>query len=74
MLGRPAKGKVEGLVGYARRNFMVPIPRVKSWDELNAHLDADCRKRRKRRLRGYSCRTPFFEDPVHLREKLCKFL
>jgi len=29
--GRPAKGndkgKVEGLVGYARRNFMVPIPR-----------------------------------------------
>ena len=30
--GRPAKGndkgKVEGLVGYARRNFMVPIPRA----------------------------------------------
>jgi transposase len=28
--GRPGKGndkgKVEGLVGYARRNFMVPIP------------------------------------------------
>ena len=42
--GRPAKGndkgKVEGLVGYARRNFMVPIPRVNSWDELNAHLEA----------------------------------
>ena len=38
--GRPAKGndkgKVEGLVGYARRNFMVPIPRVASWEELNA--------------------------------------
>ena len=37
--GRPAKGndkgKVEGLVGYARRNFMVPIPRVASWEELN---------------------------------------
>jgi transposase len=27
--GRPAK--VEGVVGYARRNFMVPIPRVNSW-------------------------------------------
>ena len=30
--GRPGKGndkgKVEGLVGYARRNFMVPIPRA----------------------------------------------
>jgi transposase len=55
--GRPAKGndkgKVEGLVGYVRRNFMVPIPRVNSWDELNAHLEEDCRKRRERRLRGH---------------------
>jgi transposase len=56
--GRPAKGndkgKVEGLVGYARRNFMVPIPRVSSWQELNAHLEQQCRKRRERRLRGHS--------------------
>ena len=53
--GRPAKGndkgKVEGLVGYARRNFMVPIPRASSWEELNARLEADCRKRRERRRR-----------------------
>ncbi len=32
--GRPGKGndkgKVEGLVGYARRNFMVPVPRFAS--------------------------------------------
>jgi transposase len=56
--GRPGKGndkgKVEGLVGYARRNFMVPIPRVASWQELNAHLEQQCRKRRERRLRGHS--------------------
>jgi transposase len=56
--GRPAKGndkgKVEGLVGYARRNFMVPIPRVSSWDELNKHLEAQCRARRERRLRGHT--------------------
>jgi hypothetical protein len=56
--GRPAKGndkgKVEGLVGYARRNFMVPIPRASSWEELNARLEADCRKRRERRLRGHT--------------------
>jgi transposase len=55
--GRPAKGndkgKVEGLVGYARRNFMVPVPRFNSWDELNAHLETECRKRRQRRLRGH---------------------
>ncbi|MDX6459678.1 MAG: hypothetical protein QOE55_3375, partial [Acidobacteriaceae bacterium] len=56
--GRPAKGndkgKVEGLVGYARRNFMVPIPRAGSWEELNTRLEAECRKRRERRLRGHT--------------------
>ena len=40
--GRPGKGndkgKVEGLVGYARRNFMVPRPRFATWEEFNAHL------------------------------------
>jgi hypothetical protein len=55
--GRPAKGndkgKVEGLVGYARRNFMVPIPRAASWEELNVHLQAACLKRRQRHLRGH---------------------
>ena len=56
--GRPAKGndkgKVEGLVGYARRNFMVPVPRFASWDGFNAHLEAACRKRRERTLRGHA--------------------
>jgi transposase len=55
--GRPAKGndkgKVEGLVGYARRNFMVPIPRVNSWEELNERLLEQCGERRARRLRGH---------------------
>ena len=46
------KGKVENLVGYARRNFMVPVPRASNWEELNSHLQADCRQRRERRLRG----------------------
>ena len=48
------KGNVEGLVGYARRNFMVPVPRVASWEELNAHLLEECRKRRERKLWGHS--------------------
>ena len=55
--GRPGKGndkgKVEGLVGYARRNFMVPIPRFASWEEFNAHLLTQCQKRRERKLRGH---------------------
>jgi hypothetical protein len=55
--GRPAKGndkgKVENLVGCARRNFMVPIPRAASWEDLNTQLAADCMARRALRLRGH---------------------
>ncbi|MGI6371754.1 MAG: IS21 family transposase [Caldicoprobacterales bacterium] len=36
------KGLVEKLVGYARRNFMVPVPRVSSLYELNQSLLKDC--------------------------------
>ena len=32
------KGLVEGLVGYARRTYLVPIPDVASFDELNERL------------------------------------
>ena len=41
--GRPGKGndkgKVEGLVGYARRNFIVPVPQLASFEALNADLE-----------------------------------
>ncbi len=47
--GRPGKGndkgKVEGLVGYARRNFLVPIPVFESFEALNAYLLECCRCR-----------------------------
>lgn len=36
------KGLVENLVGYARRNFMVPVPRVKNINELNRQLLNEC--------------------------------
>ena len=56
--GRPGKGNdkgtVEGLVGYARRNFFVPVPRVASWDALNADLERQCRARRGQRLRRHT--------------------
>ena len=56
--GRPGKGndkgKVEGLVGFARRNFLVPIPVFDSFAVLNEHLFACCRKRMSDRLRGHS--------------------
>ncbi len=47
------KGKVEGLVGYARRNFLVPIPVFESFEALNAHLLESCLKRQADRLRGH---------------------
>ena len=55
--GRPGKGNdkggVEGLVGYSRRNFMVPVPRFASWDEFNTWLEERCRKRQADILRGH---------------------
>lgn len=36
------KGQVEGLVGYVRRNALVPTPQVQSLDELNDLLYAWC--------------------------------
>jgi transposase len=36
------KGGVEHEIGFSRRNFMVPIPDVASYEELNAHLLACC--------------------------------
>lgn len=36
------KGGVEGLVGYSRRNYMVPVPKAESLEELNKKLLQDC--------------------------------
>jgi transposase len=36
------KGGVEGLVGYARRNYMVPIPKADTLEELNEQLLKAC--------------------------------
>jgi transposase len=36
------KGRVEKGVGYGRRNFMVPLPNVASFEALNEHLLAQC--------------------------------
>ena len=46
------KGLIENLVGYARRNFLVPVPHVTSFEQLNALLAERCRADLPRRLRG----------------------
>lgn len=56
--GRPGKGNdkgsVEGLVGWARRNFMVPLPRFASWEDFNLWLEEQCRKRQADILHGHT--------------------
>jgi hypothetical protein len=33
-----ANGNVEGVIGFGRRNFLVPMPRFESFEALNAWL------------------------------------
>ena len=55
--GRPGKGndkgKVEGLVGLIRRNYLVPIPHAASFAALNEALLTACRRRLGDQLRGH---------------------
>jgi hypothetical protein len=56
--GRPGKGNdkgnLEGVIGFGRRNFLVPMPRFESFEALNAWLEEQCLKRRDAVLRGHS--------------------
>ncbi len=51
------KGVVEGLVKYGRQNFMVPVPVVRNFNELNDHLLHMCRADLQRTLRGSGNKT-----------------
>ena len=46
------KGLVEGLVGWARRNIMVPVPHVDSMNELNELLLERCNQYGSHTIRG----------------------
>lgn len=46
------KGHVENLIGFARRNFLVPLPRVDSIETLNQQLEQACREDQQRTVRG----------------------
>jgi transposase len=46
------KGHVEAMVGFARRDFLVPVPAADSWEALNAVLAERCRQDLSRKVRG----------------------
>lgn len=46
------KGHIECLVGYSRRNFLVPVPEFDDFEVFNEGLAEDCRRDLQRQLRG----------------------
>ena len=46
------KGHVERLVGFARRNFLVPVPQVDSLETLNRQLQESCQSDLQQQTRG----------------------
>ncbi len=67
--GAHEKPLVESLVGYSRRNFLVPVPDMPSWDALNAHLYARCEAEDARPAsgRGDTIGALWHAEQVHLR-------
>ena len=51
------KGRIEGTVGYVRRNALVPLPEVQSMDELNEILREWCMKEAERKTVPYTKET-----------------
>lgn len=48
------KGNVENLVGFIRRNFLVPVPHFESYEDLNQYLETCCLKRQKDIVYGHT--------------------
>jgi transposase len=46
------KGGVEGMVGFVRRNYMVPLPEAQSFEVLNERLLKDCLTYGQHRVQG----------------------
>jgi len=67
--GAHEKPLVETLVGYSRRNFLVPIPEMPSWEALNAYLYARCVKEDSRPAAGRAgtIGALWQEEQAHLR-------
>jgi len=63
------KGGVEGEVGYFRRNHLVPVPKVASWEALNALL-RECSREDEQRIIGdrtETCGAAMIREREHLK-------
>jgi len=69
------KGLVENLVGWVRRNILVPVPRVDSIEELNETLISACLQYRNHQIQGRSQTVgQQFETEKHSLTPLPKFI
>lgn len=50
--GAHEKGGVESNIGYSRRNWLVPVPKVKSIEELNEYVLRKCEENSARTVEG----------------------
>ncbi len=50
--GAHEKGGIEGSIGFSRRNWMVPVPKVESIEELNGRLLVYCQEDGNRTVAG----------------------
>ena len=62
------KGGVEGLVGYVRRNYMVPVPQAADFAELNRRVLEQCVRYGSHRMRGreQTVNASFAQERAHL--------
>lgn len=62
------KGGVEGLVGFARRNYMVPVPEAANLEELNDKILQQCLDYGSHRMAGrtQSVEALYTEETAHL--------
>lgn len=62
------KGLAENLVGWIRRNFLVPMPRVESWSQFNEILAGHCREYANHHIERHpdSVGEAFIRDKSHL--------
>jgi len=62
------KGSIENLVGYVRRNFLVPMPEVKDFNQLNTFLLECCERDAAQRKRfGSTVHELWLEEKGRLR-------
>jgi len=60
------------MVGYIRRNVLVPVPRVKSLQELQQHMDEKCRQYQNKHLRYHARPVLAIDLPIPLLPPLIK--